>query len=165
MSGETELNVSGWTVDTVHSALLRLNAEADRRHEQAVAALDRLLNQRMDLSDMAVAAALAAAEKAVSTAEVNAQRWREQANEWRTAMNDRERNFAGKDTVDTMFQSLGAIVQANREGVIAETGRNSERITAIEQNKIGGRATWEAILPVVSILIALAVAIVVIVRG
>ena len=41
----------------------------------------------------AVRAALASAEKAVGVAETNAEKWRNSANEWRSAMGDRERNF------------------------------------------------------------------------
>jgi hypothetical protein len=42
---------------------------------------------------LAIAAALASAEKAVGVAETNAEKWRDSANEWRSAMNDRERQF------------------------------------------------------------------------
>lgn len=34
MSGETEQQVSGWTVDTLHSHVIGLLREADRRYEQ-----------------------------------------------------------------------------------------------------------------------------------
>jgi hypothetical protein len=54
----------------------------------------------------AIAAALAAAEKAVNVAEVNAERWRNSANEWRAAMDDRERRFAQRDAVSTDVTNL-----------------------------------------------------------
>ncbi len=44
----------------------------------------------------AISAALAAAEKAVSVAENNSEKWRSNANEWRAAMTDRERNFLSR---------------------------------------------------------------------
>jgi hypothetical protein len=56
----------------------------------------------------AVQAALAAAEKAVIVAEVNAKQWRDSANEWRMAMDDRERRFAQKDQVDIATNNLQA---------------------------------------------------------
>ena len=34
-----------------------------------------------------------AQEKAIAVAEANSERWRQNANEWRAAMTDRERNF------------------------------------------------------------------------
>lgn len=50
-------------------------------------------NQRFIDQDRAVSAALAAAKEAVDKAEREGQRWRDNANEWRGAMSDRERNF------------------------------------------------------------------------
>ena len=43
--------------------------------------------------DKALSAALAAAKEAVNIAEKNAEKWRDQANEWRGAMSDREKKF------------------------------------------------------------------------
>lgn len=43
--------------------------------------------------DKAINIALAAAKEAVGVAEANAEKWRNQSNEWRGAMNDREKNF------------------------------------------------------------------------
>ena len=37
-----------------------------------------------------------AQEKAVAVAEANSERWRQNANEWRAAMTDRERNFLSR---------------------------------------------------------------------
>ena len=65
--------------------LLALIQEADRRYEQ-----------RFELQDKAVTAALSAAKEAVSIAADNADKWRANANEWRTAMDDRERQFLSK---------------------------------------------------------------------
>lgn len=53
----------------------------------------RQYEQRFQAQQEAVAAALAAAKEAVVTAEVHAEKWRLAANEWRGAMNDRERQF------------------------------------------------------------------------
>lgn len=72
---------SGWTLTT----LKQLMDERDRRYGEVSEAKER-----------AISAALAAAEKAVHVAEINAEKWRMNANEWREAMNDRERNFLSK---------------------------------------------------------------------
>ncbi|MDO8703307.1 MAG: hypothetical protein Q7J84_00025 [Sulfuricaulis sp.] len=69
---------SGWTLSTLKS----LMDERDRRYGEIAAAKETAIN-----------AALAAAEKAVMVAERNAEKWRDNANEWRQAMTDRERNF------------------------------------------------------------------------
>jgi hypothetical protein len=54
----------------------------------------------------AISAALMAAEKAVNVAEINAERWRNSANEWRAAMDDRERRFAQRDAMESADKNL-----------------------------------------------------------
>lgn len=49
--------------------------------------------------DKAITAALAAAKEAVGVAEKNAEKWRDQANEWRGAMTDREKKFITRGEV------------------------------------------------------------------
>lgn len=63
----------------------RLLDEVDKRNMQQFASQEK-----------AVSAALAAAEKAVGVAERNAEKWRDNANEWRAAMSDKDRNFITK---------------------------------------------------------------------
>jgi delta 1-pyrroline-5-carboxylate dehydrogenase len=72
----------GWTLDTLKA----LMDERDRRYGEVSAAKEE-----------AVKIALADAEKAVSVAERNAEKWRDNANEWRAAMTDRERMFLHKN--------------------------------------------------------------------
>ncbi len=71
----------GWTLETLKT----LMDERDRRYGEVSEAKER-----------AISAAMAAAEKAILVAENNAEKWRMNANEWRAAMNDRERNFLSK---------------------------------------------------------------------
>lgn len=63
--------VKGWTIETLKEHFEKVLAERDK----------------------AITSALQAAEKAVAVAEANAEKWRNQANEWRGAMTDREKNF------------------------------------------------------------------------
>ena len=53
--------------------------------EQLLAALDKRYEDRF-----------AAQEQAIAVAERVGEKWRADANEWRTAMNDRERNFVSQ---------------------------------------------------------------------
>jgi len=55
--------------------------------------LREYVEQRFEAQDKAVQAALVSAEKAVLKKEEEVERWRANANEWRGAMNDRERDF------------------------------------------------------------------------
>jgi hypothetical protein len=68
--------------------LNRLLIEIDKRNAQQFVSQER-----------AVAAGLAAAEKAVGVAERNAEKWRDNANEWRGAMTDKDRNFVTKNAL------------------------------------------------------------------
>lgn len=54
------------------------------------------VDRRFEEQEKAVKAALASAETAVNKAEVSAERWRNNANEWRGAMADRERDFLSR---------------------------------------------------------------------
>jgi len=63
----------------------------------------------------AIALALSAAEKAVTKAEAEALAWRQNANEWRGAMTDRERAFLPRtehaQAVGAMNEKLGPVVE------------------------------------------------------
>lgn len=82
-SREETISPSGWTVDTLKA----LMDERDLRYAQLAAATDK-----------AVTAALAAAKEAVTEAKHNSDKWQENANEWRSAMSDKDRNFITKST-------------------------------------------------------------------
>lgn len=58
-----------------------------------VDARDREYRTTAELREKALSIALTASDKAVGLAEANADKWRESANEWRSAMNDKDRNF------------------------------------------------------------------------
>lgn len=59
----------------------------------------------MDERDKRYTERFDAQQKAIGVAEEQAEKWRANANEWRTAMNDRERNFLSK----SMGYVLGAL--------------------------------------------------------
>jgi hypothetical protein len=76
-----DVDKRGWTIET-------LKAFMDERHAH--------YSEKSELQKEAVANAFNAAAKAVAVAEENAEKWRMNANEWRSAMNDRERQFLSK---------------------------------------------------------------------
>lgn len=69
---------SGWTTET----LLKLMDERDRRYQEVLTERDLRYEQLHRLS-----------EQAIKVAETNTEKWQDNANEWRSAMNDRERDF------------------------------------------------------------------------
>lgn len=58
----------------------------------------------------AVDIALAAAKEAVGVAEKNSEKWRDNANEWRGAMTDREKSFATRIELDAYKESPPAVI-------------------------------------------------------
>jgi chemotaxis protein histidine kinase CheA len=106
--------------------------------EAVIREVDRRYEQRADLQDKAVAAALASAQKAVdaalaaqdaavSKAEKQDELWRASANEWRSAMNDRETKFATQEMLTGLEQRV-------RE--------NTDRLRTIEARKEGMGSGW-----------------------
>lgn len=110
MSGETEANISGWTVDTLREHL------GQRITDQAAA-----LSRRMDDADKAISAALVSAEKAVVKAEAAAEKRFEGVNEFRRALADQTATFLPRAEYSTAHKAL-----EDRLAV------NAERLTALE---------------------------------
>lgn len=127
MGGETEKQISAWQVDTLKEHLVSLIQETEKRlsavdvaaelrNEQRFTAQQQAIKDALISQKEAVAAALVAAEKAVLVAENNAEKWRAAANEWRGAMNDRERNLMPRAEAE---QSA----KANAEKIDAQASR------------------------------------------
>jgi len=66
----------------------------------------------LEEKDKAINIALAAAKEAVGVAETNAEKWRQNANEWRGAMSDREKNFITRREVWSVVLVLVTIIIA-----------------------------------------------------
>jgi hypothetical protein len=124
-----------------HELLIGLINANDRRYEQrftaqqeATAAAFAALSKAMDASDRryeqrfiaqqeALAAAFAAAQQAINKAEVSVERRLEGTNEWRAAMNDRERNFMPRLESEQRAAALEDRLAVLSERVTASTGR------------------------------------------
>jgi len=63
---------------------------------------DRILDERTKRFEIA----LHDAQKAVEIADTNSEKWRSNANEWRAAMDDREREFARKPDLETAARDI-----------------------------------------------------------
>ena len=97
--------------------------------------------QLADAKEKAISAALAAAEKAVTVAEINSQKWRENANEWRQAMDDRETQFVKADNYQTTIGNLSKDIKELKARIDLNDGRG----TGIHQ-------LWIIIVAVISTL-------------
>ena len=84
---------------------------------------DLRYTQLADAKEKAISAALAAAEKAVQVAEVNSEKWRANANEWRLAMDDREALFVKKETFNSFHDGLTKDIRELKERLDVSQGR------------------------------------------
>lgn len=122
MSGETEEAVSGWTVDTLRQEIHGLLRESDRRYEQRFEAQEQA-NEKFESENRA---------------------WREQANEWRGAMTDRERDFLSRREAEQQFYALNEKVDAQ-----------GSRLDRTEGRGIGLNAGWVYLLGAASFVAAI----------
>ncbi len=67
---------------------------------------EKALQAALLAQEKAVNAALMSSDKAITKAEANAEKWRENANEWRGAMSDRDRELPSRREVDTAMEAL-----------------------------------------------------------
>lgn len=129
MSGETEEQVSGWTVDTLH------------RHVLALFELrDKLYEERAESQKVAMATALTSAKEAVAKAEVAAEKRFDSQNEFRAQLSDQAQTFLPRAEGEVRIQ------------------RNSERIDEVVErlSQLEGRGTGSSEKQAVSRVIGLA---------
>lgn len=80
------------------------------KNEWTIETLKEYFEKILTEKDKAINIALAAAKEAVQVAEANAEKWRNQANEWRGAMSDREKNFITRREVWLVIVALIGII-------------------------------------------------------
>jgi len=139
MSGETERDVSGWTVDTLGAHILRLLTEHDRRYEQ-----------RFKAQEEATKAALSAAQKAADILEVNTQRWRDASNEWRATLTDRERQYLPRSEAAVLEKQNAERISL----LITRLDTIEDRINSREDQGRGLSKAWGYVVGVVGLVSA-----------
>lgn len=95
------------------SDLLALQAAfvaAEKAVDTALTAAEKAVGAALAAQEKAVSAALASAEKATDKYEREVERWRANSNEWRSAMDDREKNFLSIDAYTAAHGPLAADV-------------------------------------------------------
>jgi hypothetical protein len=114
-AGETEKDPSGLTVDTLHLLMQQqindLRRSLDERYEREI----RAIGARFDATKELLTVQLDASKQAVKVAEDNAQRWRDQANEWRGAMDDREKTYMTRNEHNQAMKT-----SEDRNGMLAD---------------------------------------------
>lgn len=108
--------------------------------EKNEVSIKEYIDQRFSDLDKFIAAKFSSSEKAVDKAEISAEQWRNQANEWRQTMNDKDKNFA---------------LKADTERI-----RDDVRNLQLSEAKLAGKASqssvmWALLFSVVGTLIGL----------
>jgi len=122
-------------------------------HQDDVSLREHLL-AIMNEREKSVAQALAAATIATDKAEQNAERWRQSANEWRAAMDDRERKFVQVDVFTEAVRGLRAELAIAVEYINQNKGKGMG-INAGWLYLIGGISAIGAIVTVITGIIIL----------
>jgi hypothetical protein len=148
----------GWTVTTsfrhLSSAIQDFRShvdtrftDADKRYEQRFAAQQEAMKSALAAQQEAVKSALSAAALATDKAEQNLQQWRIASNEWREAMNDRERKFMDKDAAAKDVKQLEDKINDLRASRDRDEGSNK-----------GAGALWGWIFGALGLIAALILA-------
>jgi hypothetical protein len=112
---------------------------------------EKALQAALLAQEKAVAAALAAADKAVEKAESNAEKWRANANEWRGAMSDRDRELPSRREVESSNAGLSTRIASVEKWMDRDVGR-TEGISVSAGVVVGALAAVGTILGVVVVL-------------
>lgn len=112
---------------------------------------EKALQAALLAQEKAVSAALAAADKAVEKAEMNAEKWRANANEWRGAMSDRDRELPSRREVDAASSALDARVSTVEKLLEKHAGRQ-QGIGVSTGAIVGAISTIGAVIAIVVVL-------------
>jgi hypothetical protein len=137
MSGETEREVSGWTVDTLHSRLLSEIANVREHSNLRDDAIERSIEVAFRASEASIKAALEAAEKAVLKAEGDAEKRFESVNEFRAQLSDQAATFIPRTEavafINNLSEKLSDHTELSRQSVAETERRLTEAILTLEQ--------------------------------
>lgn len=125
------MEMQEWSISTIKqhydSILSDMQASNDRRFaasekavDVALLAAEKAVTTAFASQKEAVAQALVNQKEAVGVAERNAEKWRDNANEWRSAMNDREKNFMQR-------AEFLAYKESTEKAILMEKERNDKR--------------------------------------
>lgn len=165
MSGETEQSPSAFTTDSLHLHVIGLMEANDRRLSEMMEANDRRYTERFDAQEAfsvaalvaakeALNAALVAAKEAVDKAERESIKWQAGANEWRGAMNDRERTFVPRVEYEQRHTALAEVQRDQTSRVDDSLKRLHERMDTLLGERNGSNATKNNIYALLGALAA-----------
>lgn len=156
MSGETEQNVSAWTIDSLNAhytllqralddrlardsaALADKLREMDLRYQQRYDASVKALDAALMTAEKAVAAALEAAEKAVAKAELAADKRFDAVNEFRGQLADQAASFMPRTEADIRLQTLTESLAEHSDRNAKDLAEIRSTLTTLASSREGG---------------------------
>jgi hypothetical protein len=149
MSGDNEMSVSGWTVETLYQFLIarsELLAAALRQQvvDLGTSVTERFADMRVNLDERHVAqqaavhSALVSAEKAVEKAEVAAEKRFESVNEFRQQLSDQAATFMSRTEVDAKLNALRDQTEVNGKRIAELELRLTSRLDTEQGSRAGG---------------------------
>lgn len=98
--------MSDWTVETLREHLIALIAANDKRYDQRFEAAQKAIDVGLSGQKIAVDAALAAADRAVTKAELATEKRFEGVNEFRSTLSDQQRTLIPRAEVEVIVLGL-----------------------------------------------------------
>lgn len=150
MSGETENQVSGWTVDTLKEFMQAKLADAKDQQQAQMADMRAMLDERaangtkaidaaLVAADKLVQQALASAEKAVTKAETASEKRLEGVNEFRAQLTDQAATFIRREEVDIRVNAVGDKQAAAEQRTIERLSAIEKRLDTTQGERTGAR--------------------------
>lgn len=149
MGGETESNVSAWTIDSLRASLL-----------DKMAARDKHLDERKEAQEKAVAERLAEKDKRDSERAASMEKRLDGMNEFRQTLSDQSKTFLTRDAYDLAHGALESRVGTIENlitGLVAKEQGAKEQVTEKRQDnsaKIGMIVAVATVINVLFVLVA-----------
>ena len=127
----TAKGTTNWSVETLYVHFTTLLQEQKEHYEDLLAAAEAKNQQQFRDAKEAIQIAQIASQSAINKSEANDSKWRDNSNEWRQAMDDREVKFMPRMEYSSAHQSL-----------IDRISMLENRVTKYESTGMGLKQGW-----------------------
>ncbi len=134
-----------------YEALAKIMDERDKLYTERAVSSKNNIDVALKAAEILNNTIFAAGEKAIAKSDINSDKWRENANEWRGAMMDREAKFASRQDIESEFKSVRVELASLRESRSEGAGRSA----GVHYLWAAGVAAVGALLGLVSIVVAI----------
>ena len=150
--GETEANISAWTVDSLKEFVFAILVEKDMRYEQRFTAQQIALRDALVAQEKAVQAALLAAQDAVNKAETAAEKRFDAVNEFRAQLADQAATLMPRQETQVLLDGLAERIDQQSKRI----GDGEKRINEFAGHARGANDVWGYVIGAFGIFVAVA---------